>query len=583
MENKNQHKFKHRLTAAAITAGVLVAVLLLNIGFTLLTNRFLLRIDMTTEKFNEISAESIKMLDALDPAENNFSIYFLADPDELQSPALGYAATYYTNQGYEAPENDLWGMKYIYDLAQEYADNYDFISVETLDIRRDSAKLEQFRTTLGTEFSMQDVIVDNYTAEVDEKGEVVKDEEGNPVMHHNFRIINRDKFFAYDSETQYVYAFKGDECFTSNILSLAGATPTVYFVSGHGEKVGDYTPGDNTAAGDYGEAQALRDLFFAAGFTTRKIDLATEYEKLFADETARVIVVYGPQTDYSGDEAYLSDSVSEIDVLRRFLVDPHHHMMVFMDETEAPLANLEEYVYDYWGVDFGDELVKDNGSNSLSDDGLSFVAEYETNKYSVGINLVNQLTSLDSTPIVGFTNARPITLNPKFTQSKGYYENAATIYAGGVFYAPASSLAEGGDSQLPADTAAEDSAADLEGVIGEAQAKGEMLAALSYEILLDTENNEHSTYVFSCGTSEFASAEMLNNNTYGNRDVLYYAMRLMGKETYLFELDFKVIQSEGLDSIDQTQATAWTVVLSSLIPLAVLITGTVVFIKRRHS
>lgn len=572
MEKNNQHKFRKSLTAAAITAGILVAVLLLNIGFTLLSNHFLLKIDMTTEKFNEISTDSIKLLDELDPAENNISIYFLADPDELQSPALGYSSAYYTNQGYDAPTNDLWGMKYIYDLAIEFADRYDFISVETLNMRRDAGKIEQFRSTLGTALTSQDVIVDNYTPERDADGNVIEDESGNAVMHHNFRIIKRDNFFAYDSETQYVYAFKGDERFTSTILSLSGANPTVYFVSGHGEAVGDYTPGEYTASGDYGEAQALRDLFFDAGFSTRKIDLSTEYEKLFEDETARIVVVYGPETDYSGNEAYAQGSVSEIDVLRRFLVDPDHHMMVFMDQTEAKLDNLEEYLYDFWGVAFGEGIIKDNGSNSLSEDRLSFIAEYETDKYSVGINLVNQLGALDSKPIVGFTNSRPLVIDSKYTQSSGYYENAATAYAGAVFYAPASAKA-GAGAQTEGDASA---AADEE-------TKGDVLAALTYEILLDSNNDEQNTYVFTCGTTAFASADMLEDTTYGNRDVLYYAMRLMGRETVLFEIDYKIIQSEGLDKITESDATAWTIVLSSMLPLAALITGTVVFVKRRHS
>lgn len=564
MENKTQHKLGKRLKAAGITAAVLAAVLLLNIGFTLLTNTFLLRIDMTTEKFNEISDESAKMLDALDPSENSFCIYFLADVDELQSPALGYSSAYYTDQGYEAPTNDLWGMKYIYDLALEFAEKYDYIEVKTLNMRRDAALIEQFRSTLGTELTAVDVIVDNYTGEHDANGNVITDENGEPVRHHNFRIIKRDNFFAYNTETQYVYAFKGDERFTSTILSLSGANPTVYFAAGHGEKVGDYTAGDSSYDSDFGEAQALRDLFFDAGFATRKIDLNSEYETLFKDETARIIVIYGPETDFAGSDAYASGKVSEIDVLRQFLIDPDHHMMVFMDQTEDELANLEEYLSDYWGVSFGDSLVKDSGANSLSEDGLSFIAEYETDKYSVGINLVNQLSTLDSLPTVGFTNARPIELDPKYTQSSGYYEGFATAYAGGVFYAPESASSQAASEEESAPTR-------------------ETLAALTYEMLRDTENNEQQTYVFTCGTTAFASDAMLNDNAYGNRDVLYYAMRLMGRETVLFNIDYKVVQSEGLDSITDGQATGWTIVLSGMIPLAALITGTVVFVKRRHS
>lgn len=570
MENKKQHKLGKRLKAAGITAGILVAVLLLNIGFTLLTNTFLLRIDMTAEKFNEISDQSIKLLDELDPEENNFSIYFLAEEDELRSPALGYSSSYYTQMGYEAPV-DLWGMKYVYDLALEFAERYDFIKVETLNMRRDAALIEQFKTTLGTELTAKDVIIDNYTSEKDANGNLITDENGDPIMHHNFLIFGRDRFFAFNTDTYYAYAFNGDERFTSTFLSLAGANPTVYFVSGHGEKIGDYSAGEPSATDNYGEAQALRDLFFDAGFSTRKIDLASEYETLFNDPTARIVVLYGPESDFSGSDAYQSGSVSEIDILRKFLINPAHHMMVFMDQTEQELSNLEEYLYDFWGISFGDDLVKDNGANSLSEDGLTFIGEYETDKKSVGINLVNSLTSLDSQPIVGFSNARPIIINPEYNQSTSFFEGFSTMYAGAVFYAPDSASSGAVEAQDEGASKTDDAV------------PSEVLAALTYENFRDTDNNEHNTYVFSCGTSGFASEAMLEDTTYGNRDVLFYAMRLMGKETVLFEIDYKVIQSEGLDKITEGQATAWTVVLSAMLPVTVLVVGTVTFVKRRHS
>lgn len=570
MEHKTQHKFKKRLTAAAITAGVLVLVLLLNIGFTLLTNRFHWQIDMTEEKFNEISSESTKLLDQLDPEENNISIYFLADIDQLRSPALGYPAYYYTDMGYEAPTTDLWGMKYIYDLAVSYADRYDFVNVETLHLRRDAGKLEAFRTTVASELTSLDVIVDNYTAEKDSDGNIIKDENGEPIMHHNFRIISRDNFFTYNSETAYVYAFKGEERFTSTILSLSGANPTVYFVSGHGEKVGDYEVGDFSSSGDYGEAQALRDLFFDAGYVTKKIDLDAEYKTLFEDETARILVLYGPQSDYSGDDAYGVGSVSEIDVLREFLFDADHHMMVFMDATEQPLTNLEEYLYDYWGVSCSEGLITDNGSNSLSDDGLSFITEYETGTSSPGYSLISQLTSLDSTPIIGIANARPILLNTKFTQKGGLDVGYSTTYAGAVMYAPssASTGASDGDSSVSDENAG---------------AHGDAVVTLSYEKLRDSDNNELYTYVLTSGSTALASEEMLEDTAYGNRDLLFYAMRLMGRETSVFAINYKVVQSEGLDDITESQATGWTVALAALLPVATLIGGTVVFVKRRHS
>ncbi len=567
MEQKTQSKMKRRLLHSGLTILVLLAVLAVNIGFTVLSERQLLRLDMSGASYNEISNESQTLLDELNPEENNITIYFLADKDELRSTYLGYSNSYYTNLGYTAPTSDLWGMKYVYDIALEFEKKYDFVTVDHLHLTKDAEALEAYRSTAGTTLTKQDVIIDNYTSEKDEDGNVVLDENGEPLMHHNFRIVKRDAFFTFDSDTSYVYAFRGDLRFTATILSLSGANPTVYFVSGHGEAVGDYTAGDNSVAGDYGEAQALRDLFYDAGFATRKIDLAREYQTLFDDDSARIIVIYGPQTDFSGDSVYANGGISEISVLRRFLVEADHHMMVFLNQTEEPLTNLEEYLYDYWGMSFGQSLIKDSGKNSLTEDGLTFFGTYETDEYSVGINLTNQLTELDSLPRAAFSNARPIAFDSNFVQSIGYTEMFASLTAGAVFLAPEDTMLADGSGNS----------------VSEEDQAGAALVALSYETIYNEDNDELATYVLACGGTGFASEAMLTDRSYSNRDVLYYTMRLMSRDTVPFEIDFKVMDDEGLDDITDTDALTWTIILSSLIPAIMLITGTVVFIKRRHS
>lgn len=566
MEQKKQSKIKRRLLHSGLTIVVLLAVLAVNIGFTVLSDRALLRLDMTDANYSEISNESQTMLNGLNADENNITIYFLADADELRSTYLDYSNSHYQTLGYDA-SGSLWGMKYVYDIALEFANRYDFISVKHLHLTKNSDELEVFRSTVGTTLTKQDVIIDNYTSEKDIDGNDVLDENGKPVMHHNFRIVKRDAFFTFDSDTSYVYAFKGDQRFTATILSLAGANPTVYFITGHGEPVGAYSAGEFSSSGDYGEAQELRDLFFDAGFTTKKIDLTKEADMLFEDDSARILVIYGPRTDYQGDAAAASGKVNEIALIRHFLVQEDHHLMAFVDETDAPLYNLESYLYDYWGVSFEDALIKDSGKNGLSDDGLSFLGAYETDQYSVGINLTSQLSELDSQPRAAFKNARPMKLDPNFAQSIGYSEMFASLAAGAVFLAPEGTALAAADGSALSDE----------------EQGGAVLAALTYETLMNDDNDQVATYVFTCGGTGFASNELLDSTAYANRDVLYYTMRLMSRDTVPFEIDFKVMAGEGLDDIDDTAALTWTIVLCSLIPAGSLIMGTIVFIKRRHS
>ncbi len=556
---KEKNRLIHRSAAWLITAGVLAAVVLLNLLLTVFCGDKMI-VDLTTEKFNEISEQSKAELDKIDPSENNITIYFLADSDELQSASFGSSVSStgsYTN---------LWGMKYIWELAKIYAENYDFLSVQTLNIKKDADKLEEFRSTVGTEFTKLDVIIDNYTYEKDGSGEIIKDESGEPIMHHNFRKYKRDAFFVFESDSSYAYGFNGDEVITSAILSVAGKNPTVYFVSGHGEKIGDDTTLDASAESDYGKAQALRDLFFRAGFVTEKIDLSTEYKTLLSDDSARIIVIYGPDSDYLG--AY-DGGVDEIAVLRKFLNGIDHNGMFFLDGTAESLPNLSEYVEDYFGVTLENALVKDGGQNSLSSDGYTFISDYETDEYGVGTNLTDAFGDMESKPSAAFENAHPLKISDAFGQNNGFYDSRVTTMSGAVFLAPTSS------------------AASADGKTSDEYTEETQPPLLVFS-LLDKINSASRTdetsesYALICGTTDFASEKYIESAAYCNSDILYYTMRIMGKGTSSLSVDMKKIEGQSL-SVTGNAANAWTVALCTVVPVLSLALGTVVFIKRRRS
>ena len=552
--NINTGKYKRGTLAVMITAGVLAALVLVNIVFTLISNRFHLYIDVTTERYNEISKKSKELLGEIDPAENNITIYFLADRDELDNPSLGYIGTGSTT--------DLWGMKYIYELALEYAASYSYINVELLSLKDDQERLTEYKSTVGVSLNKNTVIIDNYTGEIDEKGDLITDASGNSVMHHNYRLVSRDAFFRAESETRYAFAFDGDYRFTSVLLSLAGRNPTVYFLTGHGEKVGD--PAD---AGDFGDAQALRDVFFDAGFVTRKVDLSTDYERVFADESARVLVVFGPDTDYKSAD----DDVNEMSLIHKFACRENHNLMFFIDETADKLTNLKEYMYDYCGVSFKDSVVRDVGTGGISDDGYAFISAYESDEYSIGLSLLESLYELDSQPGVAFKNASALSINDKYiqtpsTSSSGFYENASSTITGGMFLAPATAAAVNDAGET---------------VVNYSESELDPVMTLTYETWNNSNNKTVSTYVLISGTTGFADPEYLNDPSYGNSDVMMLAMRLMGKETIPFEIDFKVISSEAVE-MTESEVTAWTVLMCALVPVASLAAGTLVYFKRRH-
>ena len=176
---------------------------------------------------------------------------------------------------------------------------------------------------------------------------------------------------------------------------------------------------------------------------------------------------------------------------------------------------------------------------------------------------------LDSLPNVAFSRARTITFDDRYTQSIGYSEMSANLSAGATFLAPAGAIAvdyNGNAAENPEDVS------------------GACLAGLTCETLINSQSNEQwDTYVFTSGSTGFASNDILSDTAYANSDVLFYTMRIMGRDTFPFNIDYKVLESDSLTNITEEDATAWTIALCSFLPAVMLIMGTVVFIKRRHS
>ena len=81
-------KLKKRSLAALITCSVVAVVLLVNILVTYIASANVLYLDLTKTNYTEISEISEGYLSELDASENDITIYFLADKDELQNASF---------------------------------------------------------------------------------------------------------------------------------------------------------------------------------------------------------------------------------------------------------------------------------------------------------------------------------------------------------------------------------------------------------------------------------------------------------------------------------------------------------------
>ncbi len=353
------------------------------------------------------------------------------------------------------------------------------------------------------------------------------------------RVFAWEAFYKISTNTGYPFAYDGEFKFTSAILALTQTeSPIACITKNHGETLNAY----------------LVELLIDAGFDVKAIDLTTE--QIPAD--CRLIVVNDPKTDFitTADGA----DISEIEKLDRFL-DGFGSLMVFMSPETQTLPDLDEYLEE-WGIKFErGQFVRDL-ANSVSVNGYSLVAAYPTEGYGASIH--SDLRTLAQPPKTIVKNAMPISTT--FDENGDYYSNGIERNVSPVLTSSAKAISISSDAQVS-------SATELDPY---------NLMTFSYERTL-IENDPYFSYVLACGSVNFADEAYINSNSYANRDILYSALRAMGKEKVPADIDYKILADTSIEDITTAEATMWTWVLTLALPIVSLLAGLIVVIRRRHS
>jgi hypothetical protein len=304
--------------------------------------------------------------------------------------------------------------------------------------------------------------------------------------------------------------------------------PNVYFLTGHGEAVGDAS--DETLT-SYGNALALYYIFEEAGCNIRKIDL--QYDNFDANDKNAIVVVYGPKRDITSSATTLG--INETDKLGAFLKGEGNSMLFFMDSSAVQLTNFEALISKYCGVTLADSVAKDTGESSVSHDGYAIVGKYQTDKNSATYKISERLSAQNMANKVIFSDALPITINDK-TKTDA------------VMLLPKSAL-------------------------GENQEEASLITMTSVE---------NGGKIFVCGSTDFANSFILESDIYSNKNLIFSMLYETNIGEVPMNIAHKIIRSEGLDRTEQ-EARLWTIAISVIMPLVVAIIGTVVYVRRKHS
>ena len=308
--------FKYGSVAIAFTCVFIAVVLAINVIITMLGNRFSLYVDMTSEEFYTVSDSSIEQLSGIESA---VEIIFFNKSDKIsESGTLGY----------------------VKNLAEEYANKLDFITVRYVDLISQPTAANKYKLSSSDTINQRTVVV-----HCPETG--------------RSKIIQDRGFYTFktdESGASSVYGFNGEKRFTSNILQVTGVEkPLALFTVGH-----DESPSGN-----------IMTLLAEEGYEVGAIDLTTQT----IPEGTDLLIISNPMRDFAGLGAENNGGTNEIKALNSYLSN-FGDMLVFLSPVTPELPELSEYLSE-WGIGYRiGEVLADTASNTIDSANLQIIGHY---------------------------------------------------------------------------------------------------------------------------------------------------------------------------------------------------------------
>ena len=340
-------KFKYGSVATAFTIAFIAIVVIFNVIFTALANKYMWYIDMTEEQTYTLSEEAREIMSDI---TEDVTIVFASDPDVLMNG---------TNSSY---------TRYIYTTALQLEEAFPNVHVEAVNVLKNPSYFREYYTTAATDIDTDSIVVTSGT---------------------EVRVFAAEAFFVFNdvSDSSTVWAYDGEEAFLSGIMQVTQTdTPKIAFTVEHGE--------------DMAGALYLADVFATNGFEVQTVNLAQDT----LDEDCRILVIFNPLYDFIGAEAE-EKSFNEIEKIDKFL-DDHGCLMVFGDPQNAGnLTNLNELLAE-WGIAYMTDFTVRDTEHAMTTDAYSIIAEYQPD--TLGGSIYRDLNNLATPPKTIIRKAAPI-------------------------------------------------------------------------------------------------------------------------------------------------------------------------------
>lgn len=529
----DSRKLKYSTLNIVFVAIILAIVIALNSIVTILADNFGWYIDMTDEQIFSLTDEAKELLDDVNQ-DVQLEIVFPYAKDKLDTD---YATS--TSSG---------AIGYIHSTAQQIANECSNITVSYHDVDKD---YEFYATEIGGGANLKMTNEHVLIARKDANGKYVSGD---------FRVYPINYFYVSDNGS--LYAYNGELVFISAILAMSRDTvPTVYFTTGHGEesfdKASDGVDYETIYSAVYdgtvnAEVADLMMLFCDSGFTVKPLELSQKDETgnlVGIPEDAHIIVINQPTMDFSDEDIYLlTQYLSNEGTL--FAFTPH----------DATLTKLYSFFTQSYGVTVNPSTTPIEDTKTQFDNTkYTFLADvsktdnsFATSKYFASVNSYASAKAR-------FKDTATITINPDYMTTTGWQDGMSiTKYTYPLLETTTTAVFDGID-----------------------EVNHSVMSITSIQEFRQESGDNAYSYLVVCPSSEFASSEYLNDGSSPNKHMILSLIQATSSMQTPVNLDYKPFMDYNLEITD-SQARTTTVLLATIIPAVIAITGIVVIIRRKH-
>lgn len=550
----------------AVTALVIIAVVVLNIIVSVWGDINLVYIDLTKTKYKSAKADMYTLSEMCRDLVGNEAIPMIKKVNEEREQRgeqpLKLNIIFCSDK--DIIENDPV-MTYISYSARSIAKSFsDLINVDYINMSENPSAIQKYKTTSAATINNSDVIVE---------------------FGSEYLVQGANSFYVTDTGASNPWAYNGEKKLASMILAVTRAeAPICCITYNHGETLFDK---DGEVRADY---STFIKLIGGAGYDVQFIDL--EREEIPAN--CRMIVVFDPQYDFKAFGNLGEGNVSEIEKIDKYL-DEANAFFYVCDKDTPVLKNLEEYLEE-WGITVTREenaagilenyALEDLVNCTDSGKGNIMVGNYATE--GMGASLTADMRARSYPPRVVFGNSAAI--KPAENYIKRYV--AADEDAGTAAYSYYAYYKNGNSrSMLDIFTTHGTASAKIGGEIYEIATEYNLfkLMTVTQELRQVQEDNfsavNRASYVISLSSSDFLKNDVLDSTAYGNTDVVLSTLRNTGNEVIPTNVDLKAIYVYDMannKAYSTHNPTVWTQCLIIIPAVLIFGVGLVVNVRRKY-